>query len=87
MYSDGGQGFVVLHSTARDGTISKIVPQLAAGDVVTTLKNTVDKVVTEWGVAELRGRSIRERARALVAIAHPHHRDRLRHEADRLGFL
>ena len=41
-----------------DGTISKIVPQLAAGDVVTTLKNTVDKVVTEWGVAELRGRSI-----------------------------
>ena len=46
----------------EDGTISKIVPQLAAGDVVTTLKNTVDKVVTEWGVAELRGRSIRERA-------------------------
>ena len=41
------------------------------GDVVTTLKNTVDKVVTEWGVAELRGRSIRERAAALIAIAHP----------------
>ncbi len=62
MYSEGGQGFVVLHSTTRDGTISKIVSQLAPGDVVTTLKNTVDKVVTEWGVAELRGRSIRERA-------------------------
>ena len=86
MYSPGGQGFVVLHSTTKDGTISKIVPQLAAGDVVTTLKNTVDKVVTEWGVAEMRGRSIRERARALIAIAHPHHRDRLRHEATRLGF-
>ena len=57
MYSNGGQGFVVLHSTAATGTISKIVPRLAAGDVVTTLKNTVDKVVTEWGVAELRGRS------------------------------
>ena len=54
MYSEGGQAFVVLHSTAKDGTISKIVPQLATGDVVTTLKNTVDKVVTEWGVAELR---------------------------------
>ena len=40
----------------RDDTISKIVAQLAPGDVVTTLKNTVDKVVTEWGVAELRGR-------------------------------
>ena len=75
MYSKGGQGFVVLHSTAKDDGISKIVPQLAAGDVVTTLKNTVDKVVTEWGVAELRGRSIRERASALIAIAHPDHRD------------
>jgi acyl-CoA hydrolase len=49
MYSQGGQGFVVLHSTTKNATISKIVPQLAAGDVVTTLKNTVDKVVTEWG--------------------------------------
>ncbi len=87
MYSRGGQGFVVLHSTAKDGTISKIVPQLAAGDVVTTLKNTVDKVVTEWGVAELRGRSVRQRAAALIAIAHPDHRDHLESEAKRLGYL
>ena len=86
MYSEGGQGFVVLHSTTRDGTLSKIVSQLAPGDVVTTLKNTVDKVVTEWGVAELRGRSIRERATALIAIAHPEHRDRLRAEAAALGY-
>jgi acyl-CoA hydrolase len=86
MYSEGGQAFVVLHSTAKDGTISKIVPQLATGDVVTTLKNTVDKVVTEWGVAELRGRSIRERAVALTAIAHPDQRDRLAFDATRLGF-
>jgi acyl-CoA hydrolase len=86
MYSNGGQGFVVLHSTAKDGTISKIVPQLAPGDVVTTLKNTVDKVVTEWGVAELRGRSIHERANALIAIAHPDHRDQLRAAASRLGY-
>jgi acyl-CoA hydrolase len=87
MYSRGGQGFVVLHSTAKEGTISKIVPQLAAGDVVTTLKNTVDKVVTEWGVAELRGRSVRQRATALIAIAHPDHRDHLELEANRLGYL
>jgi acyl-CoA hydrolase len=87
MYSSGGQGFVVLHSTAKHGTISKIVPQLAAGDVVTTLKNTVDKVVTEWGVAELRGRSIRCRASALIAIAHPDHRDQLRADAQRLGYI
>ena len=76
MYSEGGQGFVVLHSTTSSGD-SRIVPQLAAGDVVTTPKNTVDKVVTEWGVAELRGRSIRERTRNLIAIAHPDHRDEL----------
>lgn len=87
MYSPGGQGFVVLHSTAKDGTISKIVPQLAAGDVVTTLKNTVDKVVTEWGVAELRGRSLRSRANALIAIAHPDHRDHLQCAAHRLGYI
>ena len=62
MYSAGGEGFVVLASTTKDDSISKIVSQLAPGDVVTTLKNTVDKVVTEWGVAELRGRSLRERA-------------------------
>jgi acyl-CoA hydrolase len=87
MYSRGGQGFVVLHSTTRNGSISKIVSQLAPGDVVTTLKNTVDKVVTEWGVAELRGYSLRQRAAALIAIAHPNHRDHLEFEAKRHGFL
>jgi acyl-CoA hydrolase len=76
MYSDRGQGFVVLHSTTSNGQ-SRIVPQLAAGDVVTTPKNTVDKVVTEWGVAELRGRTIAERAEALIGIAHPDFRDGL----------
>ena len=87
MYSKGGQGFVVLRSTAREGTISKIVAQLEPGDVVTTLKNTVDKVVTEWGIAELRGRSLRERANALIGIAHPDHRDRLAYDAKRFGHL
>ncbi len=91
MYSREGQGFVVLHSVTKPGSaagsISKIVPQLAAGDVVTTLKNTVDKVVTEWGVAELRGRSIRQRAAALIGIAHPHHRDALTTSARSLGYL
>ncbi len=87
MYSDGGQGFVVLHSTAKDGAVSKIVSQLSAGDVVTTLKNTVDKVVTEWGVAELRGRSIRARAHALIAVADPAHRDSLTAAATRLGYI
>jgi len=78
---------VVLHSTTKRGTVSKIIPRLAAGDVVTTLKNTVDKVVTEWGVAELRGRTIRERATSLISIAHPDHRQSLNAEAKVLGYL
>jgi acyl-CoA hydrolase len=86
MYSEGGQGFVVLHSTTAAGR-SKIVPQLAPGDAVTTPKNTVDKVVTEHGVAELRGRSIRERTRALIAIAHPDHRDELTAAARSLNYV
>ena len=48
---------------------------------MTTLKNTVDHVVTEWGVAKLRGRSLADRARALIAIAHPDHREALEREA------
>ena len=86
MYSPGGQGFVVLHSTTGSGR-SKIVPRLSPGDAVTTPKNTVDKVVTEYGVAELRGRSIGERTRALIAIAHPSHRDWLNAEAAKMAYL
>lgn len=87
MYSEGGQGFIVLHSTAAHGTVSRIVPQFGVGEVVTNSKNTVDKVVTEYGVAELRAKTIRERATALIAVAHPDHRDHLTHQARELGFL
>jgi acyl-CoA hydrolase len=87
MYSEGGQGFIVLHSTAAHGTVSRIVPQFSAGEVVTNSKNTVDKVVTEFGVAELRSKTIRERTQALIAVAHPEHRDHLTHEASKLGFI
>lgn len=86
-YSEGGQSFIVLQSTARDGEVSRIVPQLAAGDVVTTPKNTVDMVVTEFGVAALRGRSIRERTRALIDVAHPRFRDDLERAARELRYL
>ena len=85
MYSEGGQGFIVLHSTTTDGR-TRIVPRLPAGEVVTTPKNTVDKVVTEWGVAELRGRTVAERTRALIAIAHPDHRDDLMRQAREHGY-
>ncbi len=87
LYAEHGRGFVVTRSTARNGELSRIVGRLSRGSVVTTLKNTVDHVVTEHGVAELRGRSIRERARALIAIAHPDHRDWLTDQAAALGYL
>lgn len=87
MYSPGGQGFVVLHATAAGGTISRIVPRLTPGSAVTTMKNTVDKVATEHGVAELRGKGIRERTRALIAIADPRFREDLERDARDLGYL
>jgi acyl-CoA hydrolase len=87
VYSDGGQSFIVTHSTAVNGTISRIQPTLSPGAVVTTHKNLVDKVVTEHGVAELRGRTIRQRALALIAIAAPPFRDDLRAAARDLAYL
>lgn len=85
--SEGGKAFVVLPATAKEGTVSRISGTLTPGSVVTTSKNTVDHVVTEHGVAELRGRSIRERARSLIGIAAPEFRESLRAEAVRLGYL
>ena len=87
MYSEGGQGFIVLHSTAAGGQVSRIVPQFGTGEVVTNSKNTVDKVVTEYGVAELRSKTVRERTKALIAVSHPDHRDHLTSEAKRLGYI
>jgi acyl-CoA hydrolase len=87
MYAEGGQGFIALQATARHGTVSKIVPRLTSGDAVTTMKNTVDQVVTEFGVAELRGRSIRERTQRLIAIADPAFRDELTAEGKAMGYL
>ncbi len=80
MYAEEGKAFIVTPSTTHDGR-SRIVPTLSPGSVVTTLKNTVDHVVTEHGVAELRGRSLADRARALIAVADPAHRDDLERAA------
>jgi acyl-CoA hydrolase len=87
MYSPHGRGFVVLRSTAANGDVSRIRATLTPGSMVTTIKNTVDQVVTEYGVAEMRGRSISERARALIAIAHPRFRDELTSEGRAMGYL
>ncbi len=87
IFSKEGKGFICLHSTTKDGSISKIQPHLSAGSVVTTSKNDADRVVTEYGVAELRGKCISDRAKALIAIAHPKFREELLFEAKRLGFI
>jgi acyl-CoA hydrolase len=86
MYSPGGKAFLVLHSTTSAGR-GRIRSVLTPGSVVTTLKNTVDHVVTEYGVAALRGASLNERALRLIAIAHPGHRDKLRFDARKAGLL
>ena len=85
--SRGGKSFIAFASTAKGGTISKICPTLAAGAVVTTSKNDVDYVVTEYGLAHLRGKSLGERAKQLIAIAHPDFRDQLTFEAKKRGML
>jgi acyl-CoA hydrolase len=85
--AEHGQSFIVLHSTAADDSVSRIVPQLHPGAAVTTFKNIVDQVVTEYGVAELRGSSIRERTRGLIAIAHPKFRDELERSGRELGYI
>jgi acyl-CoA hydrolase len=82
--SEGGKSFIVLPSTAKDGTISRIQPVLDPGTLVSTSKNDINYVVTEHGVAQLRGKSMRERARALIGIAHPDFRAWLEEQAARM---
>jgi acyl-CoA hydrolase len=85
--SEGGRGIIALRSTAKNGSISTIVPTLAPGAGVTVPSQDVDTIITEFGVAELRGRSVKDRMEALVRIAHPNFRDWIRDEAHRLGIV
>jgi acyl-CoA hydrolase len=78
---------MVLAATAKGGTLSKIVPKLAGP--VTTARTEVDVVVTEFGAAELKGQTLAERTRRLIAIAHPDFREdlsRAAHEIQQRGF-
>lgn len=81
--SPGGKSILAFYSTTRNDTISRIVPVFAPGTIVTTSRVDVDYVVTEFGIASLRGRSIRERVKELINVAHPNFRDYLRSEAKR----
>ena len=83
-HSKGGRGILAIASTAKGGTVSRIQPGLTPGAVVSISRNVVDYVVTEYGIAHLRGKTVRQRRDALIAIAHPDFRQQLREEADKL---
>lgn len=85
--SRGGKSFIAFSSTAKNGTISRIKSILEPGAVVTTSKNDVDYIVTEYGVAHLRGEPLSSRARQLIAIAHPDFRQELAYEAKKRGIM
>ena len=73
-----GKSIIAIPSTAKGGTVSRIVPKLDNGSVITTSRNDVHYVVTEYGIANLRGKTLRQRAESLIKIAHPKFRDELR---------
>jgi 4-hydroxybutyrate CoA-transferase len=82
--SKRGRAVTLIPSTAKGGKLSTIVPQFAAGQIVSIPRELADTIVTEHGVAHLLGKGVRERAEALCEVAHPDHRDWLRSEAKRL---
>jgi len=85
--SRGGKAFIVLPSTAKDDSISRIVPTLTPGTHMSTSKNDINYVVSEFGVAQLRGKSAKQRAQELINIAHPNFREELREAARKINLL
>ncbi|MEL4181008.1 acetyl-CoA hydrolase/transferase family protein [Roseateles sp. PN1] len=83
----GGKAFIVVPSTAKDDSISRIVPTLTPGTHVSTSKNDINYVVSEYGVAQLRGKSAKQRAQEMIAIAHPSFRAELTEQAKKLKLL
>ena len=75
--SKGGRSIIAMPATARKGTVSRIVPLITEGSAVTTPRNDVNYVVTEYGIAQLKGKTVKERAKALIMIAHPMFRPHL----------
>lgn len=85
--SHGGKAIIALPSTAKDGTVSRIVTRLSPGAGVVTTRGDVHYVVTEYGTAYLHGKSVQERAMALISIAHPDFRPQLLREAIETKYL
>jgi len=85
--SKGGKAFIAMYSTAKNDTISKITPMLTQGAAVTTTKNDVDCIVTEYGIAKLKGKTAGQRAKELINIAHPKFREELLFTAKKMNLL
>jgi len=85
--SKGGKSILALNATAKNDTISRIVPFLDPGNVVTVGRYDVQYVVTEYGIADLKYKTERERAEALIAIAHPKFREELTNQAKEMGLI
>ena len=79
--ADDGKGIIAVPSTAKNGTVSRIVPMLPAGTAVSIPRNDIHYVVTEYGAVDLRGKSLDDRARLLISIAHPAFRESLERAA------
>ena len=82
--SKGGRAVTLLRSSAQNGAVSRITPVLTAGAQITVPRYLADTVITEYGIARLLGKTLRERANELIAIAHPDFRAELREEAKKL---
>ncbi len=85
--SKGGKSFLAFYSTAQNGAVSRVVPRLGSGAVVTTPRMDAQYLVTEYGLVDLKGKSLRERALSIVDLAHPRFRDDLLREATALGLI
>lgn len=85
-HSKGGRGIIASVSTTKKGTLSRIVPTLQEGSIVTVSRNLADYVVTEYGIAKLRQRTVKQRVENLIAVAHPDFRAELRTQAKKLMY-
>jgi itaconate CoA-transferase len=85
--SPGGKAILAFYSTARGGTVSRVVPRLAEGAIVTTPRNDTFYLATEHGVVNLKGKSTKERVLAIISLAHPKFRDELLREAENMYLL
>ena len=85
--SRGGHSIIAFYSTARSGEVSRIVPTLQPGAIVTTPRNEVHWLASEYGLVNLKGKSTRDRARGLIGLAHPKFRDDLTAEARKLNYI